>query len=275
MSEIRAASWNVEGRLSNAESLKRGKPTDIINAIKSINSDILVLLEAHSENSVDELNALKGLKAIGYHVYNVPYNDDLKSRTDAYTTQLSMLLLSKLEVTKFDIFKLGDIRNCFAAVINNKFRIIGVHLDDRSEENRIKQVADLSKIVNNSDLPTAVMGDFNTMHGEDIWPSKFLRSQPIRQLSQIILPIISIRAVEMARGEALKTLELATNLVDIDTRHRPTVTPKSRGLEWLPSIRLMQIDHILVSKNTKANNFIIEKDDGSDHRAIAATILFE
>ena len=88
MSEIRAASWNVEGRLSNAESLKRGKPTDIINAIKSINSDILVLLEAHSENSVDELNALKGLKAIGYHVYNVPYNDDLKSRTDAYTTQL-------------------------------------------------------------------------------------------------------------------------------------------------------------------------------------------
>ena len=274
MPEIRVASWNVEGRLSNVESPKRGKPADIINAIKSINSDILVLLEAHSENSVDELNVLKDLKTIGYHVYNVPYNDDLKVRTDAYTTQLSMLLLSKLEVTKFDIFKLGNIRNCFAAVINDKFRIIGVHLDDRSEENRIKQVTDLSKIVNNSDLPTAVMGDFNTMHGEDVWPSKFLRSRPIRQLSKVVLPIISIRAVDMARGEALKALELATNLVDIDTKHKPTVTPKSRGLEWLPSIRLMQIDHILVSKNTKANNFIIKKDNGSDHRAITATILF-
>ena len=275
MTKIRAASWNVEGRLSNTESLKRGKPADIIKAVKLINSDILVLLEAHSESSVDELKVLDELKAIGYHVYNVPYNDDLKSRPDAYTTQLSMLLLSKLEVTKFDVFKLGDIRNCFAAVIENKFRIIGVHLDDRQEENRIKQVADLSKIVNGSDIPTAVMGDFNTMHGEDIWPSKFLRSRPIRQLSRMILPIISIRAVEMARGEALKTLELTTNLVDIDAKHRPTVTPKSRGLEWLPSIKLMQIDHIFVSKNTKITNFIIEKDNGSDHRAIVATILFE
>jgi len=274
MSQLRISSWNVEGRLSETKTIKRAKPNDIVKAIKSLNSDILVLLEAHSENTIDELATLGQLKDMGYYVYNAPYSDDLKTRPDAYTSQLSMVLLSKFKIDKFDIYKLGDIRNCFTATIDNKIRIIGVHLDDRSEENRIKQVTDLSKIINKSNIKTVVLGDLNTMHGEDIWPSKFLRSRPIRWLAQIILPIISTRAVEMARGEALKLLEVKTGLIDADINHRPTVTPKSRDLEWLPSIRLMQIDHIYISKNIGVSNFAIGKDKGSDHRAISATISF-
>ena len=271
MPTIRVASWNVEGRLSNIEPAKRGKSNDIISAIESLDADILVLLEAHSENSSQELKSLNKLKELGYYIYEAPYDDDLKTRS-AYTDQLSMLLLSKNKIANIKVVKLGNLRNCIVATTEDGYRIIGIHFDDRTEATRIRQSNDLSKLVNKSNMPTVVMGDFNAMHGEDIWPSKFLRSKLILQLSQIVLPALSVRAVDMARGEALNNLELKTGLVDADTKHRPTVTPQSRGFEWLPNIRLMQIDHIFLSKSIKVDNFSIEKDHGSDHRAISATI---
>lgn len=277
MVQVRIAAWNVEGRLSHQEAKTRSKPDDIVNAIKGIDADILVLIEAHSENSLSELKSSQQLYDMGYKIFNAPYQDDLITRTDTYTSQLSLMLLSKLQVEKFEVIRLGNVRNAINATIksknNQQFRVIGVHLDDRLETTRINQVIDLLKIIKRSVMPTVLMGDFNTMHGEDIWPAKFLRTGIIKAFAHILLPKISLRATEMARGEALSILKNNTGLVDVDKRHRPTTTPKVRGLEWLPSIKLIQIDHMFISKNIKVKSFHIDSDKGSDHRAIISTLL--
>jgi len=46
-----------------------------------------------------------------------------------------------------------------------------------------------------------------------------------------------------------------------------------RGLEILPSIPLLQLDHILIDeKELTYSDFQIEHDGGSDHRQISADI---
>lgn len=275
--ELRIGSWNIEGRLSDSGVTNRGKPSHIIAAIKKLDVDILVLLEAHSEDSIDNLTSHKQLLNMGYYLHSVSYKDDLASRKDTYAKQLSLMLLSKLPIETFEIIRLADFRNAFIATFfenkaNQRFRVIGLHLDDRLESTRLNQISDLSQIVNQSNLPTIVLGDFNAMHGDDLWPAKFLRQKPIRLIANFVLPIISLRAIEMARGEALRLLQSSTNLRDADTKHRPTTTPKMRGLEWMPNIRLIQIDHIFISSNIKTKKFQIAPDGGADHRAIIATL---
>ena len=273
---LKIASWNVEVRLSNTDTKRRNNLSLIIKTIKDIDADILVLPEAHSESSLDYLKPRQQLLDMGYKIYNVPYRDDAPSRADSIAQQTSMMLLSKLPVKQFDIVRLGDFRNALVATLeiesDQLFKVIGLHLDDRSEATRLKQVADLINIVNQSKLPTIVMGDFNAMHGEDLWPSKFLRSRLAKLLAHVVLPSISLKATEMARGEALRLLETNTGLIDADAQHRPTTTPKMIGLEWLPSIRLIQIDHIFVSKGIKVNKFSVASDGGSDHRAIITSL---
>ena len=278
LNSLKVASWNIEGRLTDTGAKSRGSSAQIIDAIRQLNADVLVLLEAHSQISLDDLKLKQQLIDMGYYLYNTLYKDDMHLRKDAYTPQLSSLLLSKTPVETIETFRLGNVRNAFTAIVKiaqstQKLRVIGVHLDDRQESTRLKQIDDLSKIINQSDLPTVVLGDFNAMHGDDLWPAKFLRSQPIRLLASLIWPRIFLKVVGMATGDSLRLLQSSTNLHDADTRHQPTTTPKLRGYEWLPSIRLIQIDHMFISPGVQIQDFRVQKDGGADHRAIVATLL--
>ncbi|MEI6053995.1 MAG: endonuclease/exonuclease/phosphatase family protein [Candidatus Saccharibacteria bacterium] len=270
------ASWNIEGRLSDISSTHRGSPDKIISFIKYINADIILLLEAHNDDRLDNKISQEFIN-FGYKIYEVPYEDDMKFRHDSIEDKSSLLLLSKLTIKNFKIIRLGNLRNAltfitYDIVTDKEIRLIGIHLDDRQEKTRIKQIKDLSLIINNSQIPTIVMGDFNAMHGSDIWPAGFLKSNIMKFISHFIIPDISSKAIGMAKGESLALLESSTSLVDLDPKHRPTTTPKMRAHQWLPSIRLMQIDHIYASKTIKSKNFKIYKDGGSDHRAISSCI---
>lgn len=273
---IKIASWNIEGRLSQAPTKTRSSPGQIIRSIRSINADIIFLPEAHSETMIDKLELkFHEIIEMGYKIYNVPYEDNIKLSTNNDSKNMSLMLLTKLSVESFDIIRLGNCRNAASITIktsNGLIKIFGVHLDDISEATRINQIIDLAKLVNQSNTPTVVMGDFNAMHGKDLYPARFLRTRFIKKLSKFVWPDVFVRVVEMAKGEAIKTLQENTDLFDIDYRHRPTTTPKMRGHEWLPSIRLIQIDHIFVSQGIKTKNFVISPDNGSDHRAISAEI---
>lgn len=273
---MKVTSWNVECKLSETSRTKRGHPDQIMAMIRKINADVLMLVEAHVEDSLENLKHHKELLNMGYRIYNVPYQNDTLAKSSFEDAPLSLMLLSKLPMNNCRTIRLGDKRNALTAVITDpkskqQFRMIGIHMDDRSEETRLKQAKELSVIINESDLPTVMAGDYNAMHGEDIWPAKLLRSRPIKRMSNYVLPAISIRAVEMARGEALQILE-STGLHDADPTHRPTTTPKMRGFEWLPSIRLIQIDHIFISDSIKVNSFHVAADGGADHRAITAEL---
>ena len=145
---IKIASWNVEGRLSNLALTGRGNATQILSNIETIQADIMVLVEAHTEDTLENLAAKRKLIDLGYKVYSVNYDDDLASRGDCYTKRLSMILLSKYPIDNFKTIKLGNLRNCIIASIkisDKIIRIIGIHLDDRLEETRLKQINDLAK----------------------------------------------------------------------------------------------------------------------------------
>lgn len=274
---FKIASWNVEGRLTNNDISSRSTPDKIVAAIKKLDADILILPEAHNNLSLNNLKVRTKLEAMGYKLHSVIYDDKLPSRPDDFYKSLSLMMLSKLPIEKFETIRLADYRNAILAIIkdpetNKKIRIIGLHLDDRSEETRINQVKDLSTIINSSKNPTIIMGDLNAMHGDDFWPAKILRNKFIRVMTHFMFKNLSLRATEMARGEALKLLQSSTNLTDADSKHQPTTTPKIRGYEYMPSIRLMQIDHIFASPEIKISNFQISPDGGADHRAISALI---
>ncbi|MDP3444139.1 MAG: endonuclease/exonuclease/phosphatase family protein [Ignavibacteria bacterium] len=273
---IKIASWNLESRLGNTTTKNRGTPQQIIENIKSVNADILFLPDAYKKISADELKVrTKELNSLGYKTYSVPYDDNINLRQKSDSAGTSLVLLSKLPITVINTIRLGSYRNALHAVIevNEKvLNIFGIHLDDIHESMRVTQINDLTRIINSTGAPVIVMGDFNAMHGEDFWPASFFRSKFAKMLSKIILPDVFIRVTEMASGEALKLLEVNTDLSDVDKRHRPTTTPKMREHEWMPSIKLIQIDHIYTSPGITTSNFHIHSDGGSDHRAISVVI---
>lgn len=277
---MKVASWNIEGRLTRfAERGKRGSPEQILGEIEKIDADVLFLAEAFDQARPIEPEILEKLLSLGYAVNETPY-DDSGSRVYAATKNPHMMFLSRMPVDYTNEIRLGSIRNAQVTQVvdgnsNQPIRIFGIHLDDRSEENRLKQLEDLIPLINSSDLPTIVMGDFNAMYRESA-QANFLRNPAVLEAinrwpdprSKDILSRLS----EMAIGDTMSRITNETNLKDVDSKMRPTITPKLRGQEWMPSIRMVQIDHILISPQLRTSDFSITGDGGSDHRAISATI---
>lgn len=276
---LRIASWNIEGRLSDLAINQRGTPEHILRSIERLNADILFLAEACSITGVVD-QTRRGITQLGYHIFEVPYDEGGTVRLKAGVYEPSMMLLSKLPFTHTETVRLGSLRNAIAArvedpVSGKQLRILGVHLDDRSETLRLKQVPDLIRLIQATNESTVVMGDFNALHGRDLLPSRLLRSLPLRMAAKYILSDIALRAVDMAKGDTLRQLLGEAKLHEADFWHRPTSTPKIRGREWLPSIRLLQIDHIFVSPGLQTRRFTVARDGGSDHRAISAMITLD
>jgi len=275
---LKVASWNIEGRLSPLAINRRGTPEQIIREIERLNTDVVFLPEAFATgNFAEEIR--QALTALGYELYATTYDDGGPVRTEIAVDQPSMLLLSRVPLRQRKTIRLGDLRNAIVAHIHDPtsrqtLRIIGVHLDDRSEALRLQQVPDLIRLVQSSDEPTVMLGDFNAMQ-YDSAPAKLLRSPMMKFVVPNFVPGLGRRVVEMACGETLQQLQAATGLRDVDPAFRPTTTPKMRGHEWLPSICLIGIDHMLLSPHMSAQNFRVSPDGGSDHRAISAMITLD
>lgn len=278
---LKIASWNIEGRLSTFSKSGRGTPTHILAGIRDQSADILLLVEAFDETLGIAPHVTLALEALGYTSYDVPYNDTGPERVDPALSQPVLRLLSRVPVEGIQHIRLGNLRNALIAKIidpqtGRHIRLIGVHLDDRAESLRLEQLGDLIPIINNSELPTVMVGDYNAMHGRGRI-ARLLRSWLVRSFVRC-LPTLSLRdfgkrAMEMATGTTISALLSETNLSDADSRHRPTTTPKVRQHSWLPSVRMLDLDHMLVSEAIIVSDFtIVRRDGGSDHRAISAHI---
>lgn len=276
---IKIAAWNVEGRLAGYEKSGRGTADHILDGIARLDADVLVLPEARLNEIAPGVDAR--LKELGYDtILEAAYGD--RGREDEKYMQgtLYMRLLSRLPVEHEKIIRPGDVRNLLTCQVadpetRNKIRIIATHLDDRSESQRLLQVADLCEYVTKDDIPTIMLGDFNAMWRKG--RGRLIGSRLVRSLAKYIphedLRYAAIRVNDMAAGAVLSKLTHETGLRDIDLRHQPTSTPKIRGIEFMPSIRLIQIDHMLVSSEVEVRDFAVGKEDGgSDHRPISATI---
>lgn len=272
---LKLASWNIEGRLSPLAINRRGTPEHILREIERLDADIIFLTEAFEGGNISD-DVRGSITKLGYTTFEAVYEDGGGPRKYIAVENPSMMLLSRLPLERVEIVRPGDLRNMIVAHValdkrQQTIRIIGVHLDDRSEEFRLRQADDLASIMNSSDVSTIVMGDCNAMYGTDLFPAKLLQSRFVRAL----LPAYFRRVSDMARGSTLQMITETTGCHDADVQHHLTATPKMRGHEWLPSIRLIGIDHMLLSAGVIARDFQVSPDGGSDHRAISAMITLD
>jgi len=274
---IKIAAWNTENRLAYYLPGSRGTPTKILEGIRKLDADIIVLPEAYVNapaSGADEL-----LKTMGYSWEDVRYDDKDREEEVARWGFPYMRVLWRIPVRSVTLQRWGDVRSLMTLVATDpetkrEIQIIGTHLEDRSEALRLKQLDEIVPFIQASKFPVVMLGDFNAMWHEK--GARILASRSVRQLARALpegdLHSTATRLSDMATGKVMKRLRDEAGLHDSDRRHRPTTTPKMRHMSFMPSIRLAQIDHILASKEVKVSDFRIRPDGGSDHRAISATL---
>lgn len=272
---LKIAAWNTEQRLTTLTTKRRGTPEHILVSIKKLNADILVLPEAYQNTTDPGID--EALKDMGYSWVDSTY-DDLDRDEEFDDAMPHMRVLSRLPIVSSEIRRWGGIRNLPVVIIQasptTQLRVIATHLDDRNEGLRMRQIDDIIPFINASDMPTVMLGDFNAMHGKG--RARLYSHKAARRLAASVphpeIRFVLTRLADMATGSILAKLETETPLRDIDPTRRPTTTPKMRDIEWMPSIRLAQIDHIFVSPEIRALDFKIARDGGSDHRALSAIL---
>jgi endonuclease/exonuclease/phosphatase family metal-dependent hydrolase len=273
---MKIASWNIEGRLTLTTKKRRGTPDQILDMIKKINADVFILPEAYVGQPAEKVNMR--LQEMGYEWQDARYDEyDADHPDDIY-----IRVLSRLEIIKTEQLRWNNARGLLSVIVKDsksgqKIRFIATHIDERSEERRLAQLKDAVSFINSNDMPTVMLGDFNAMHVDQ--RSRFIQSKFVKGVISLI-PHEQIKSrakmlIEMASGSSLGFLESQTNLRDADPLHRPTTTPKLQEMEWMPSVRIAQIDHIFVSPDIQASHFKVAKDGGSDHRAISAEIILK
>lgn len=276
--KLKIVSWNIEGRLTRYDGGNhRGTPESILAELQRLNGDVVVLPEAYLDAPAPGVDDT--LKKLGYQWFDTKYDDTLHDKDVAEWGHPYMRIMYKTPIESVEARRWGNMRNLPLLIVKDKtngkcLHIIATHLDDLTEDRRLRQVDDVVNYIKSTDDPIIMLGDFNAMWRQD-W-RKLLASGATRQFFNL-LPSETLRHVLtrlslMATGTVMERLKSA-GLTDADPKHRPTTTPKMRSMPHMPSIRLVQIDHILI-RGVNCGSVLIGKDGGSDHRSLTTTINF-
>lgn len=275
---IRVAAWNVEGRLSPRTDARRGSPKHILVEICRLDADIIVLPEAHHGTVADGVD--ERLRQYGYSWHDVRYDDIAHDTTGGERDEVSYLrVLSRLPIEEVSEERFGNVRSLLRIIVidpvtERRVRLLAIHLDDRAEVLRLMQARAMVDHIIGEKLPTVLLGDFNAVWDGPM--ARIIRSRPVRWVARhapgVWLRSVASRFTDMASGTTLDMLAEEAGVRDADVNHRPTATPKLYGVEWLPSIRIAQLDHILLSSDLVATHVEVASDGGADHRAISAMV---
>jgi endonuclease/exonuclease/phosphatase family metal-dependent hydrolase len=275
---IKVASWNVEGRLSGYQEAGRGSASHILDGIESLDSDVIILPEAYLEEvapGVDER-----LKELGYEWQDIEYGKNERDWSKEYLGKVpSLRVMSRLAIADVQANNWGDLRPMLALTVrdpetDNDVRLFATHLDDRNEEMRERQADDAVTDIRQTEIPKVMIGDFNAMWHEG--RARLIGSRAMRFVARHIphegLRHTVTRLADMATGRVLRKITGETGLRDADPSRKGTMTPKRRESLSMPSVRVVQIDHALVSDEVEVGSFAVSRDLGSDHRAISMVI---
>lgn len=278
---LKIASWNVESRLRGYVKAGRGSAAGIIASIAKLDADIIVLPEAYLTTTADTVDLQ--LRAMGYEMHDIAYGRGDRDWSQEYMGEMPYLrVLSRVPISNVQKSAWANARNLLTFTAKDPATdktalFLATHLDDRSEALRNQQIDDIVPYIKKTKLPTVMLGDFNAMWATP--RAKVLGSRAVRFIASSVphprIRDIGTRLTDMATGSVLKRLETEVGLRDVDSKKRPTTTPKMREIPFMPSIRLVQIDHILVSPTIEVKNHTIYPDGGSDHRAISAEITIK
>ena len=271
---LRVVTWNAEGMFVAGSNTRRATPQMAIDTIERLDADVVFIPEFGNIGSI-ERTTLMALRALGYEVVTFPY-DQIEPKIGTY----GAALLSRLPLKSYVIHRFSNTERKFIeGVIEYKgrlLRIVGLHLDDRSEALRLGQVPEVAKVVRQDDmLPVIALGDFNAMHVSSKF-ARAVRARPVYYAAHLFphaqLSKMGTRVSEMGKGTTIIELIKTTGLHDLDGLHLRTISAKQSGLEWMPAWRLAKIDWILGSKEIKAISYKISPDVGSDHRPVIAEL---
>jgi len=275
---IRVAAWNLEGRLTTYLRGNRGQPHHILQEIGNINPDVAIFSEAYVNTPDDMVN--ETLHEWGYEWHDTPYHDiDRDAAEVGMFGEPHMRVVSKLPIINAQVHRFGNVRNMITFEVQDPeteqtVLLLGTHLDDRTEASRLQQIDEIIEYLDAKTQPIIMLGDFNAMWPKGralVFRSKLAHALA-RRIPKSLFRSAAVRLAEMAQGSTMMRLHSEAKLVDVDHFCRSTSTPKLRDVSYLPAIPLIHIDHILISPTLKAHDYRVEKDGGSDHRAISATI---
>ena len=264
----------VEGAMT-----RRAVPRDGVAVLKKLDADIVVIPEFGVHEKLEEVTKV-AIQSLGYQIIEAPYEDwTLASHVPK---RYEMALLTRLSLRSHTLHHFTNSNRAFIEAIielpggKDMLRVFGVHLDDKTEESRLVQIAELGDLLNKPHVgEVLVMGDFNAMTAESL-TSKILRTKYAGAMGKRFiteqLRSMSERVNQMAIGSTIATLLEISSLHDLDGRHRFTISGKQRGMEWFPAIRLAKIDWIFGSKNVHTIHYKVLPDSGSDHRPVIADI---
>jgi endonuclease/exonuclease/phosphatase family metal-dependent hydrolase len=271
--------WNTLDALNNEE-----RAPKIVEKVDTIAPDIAFFSEAYSEGVEGYVpNVAKAFKDRGYGVVNALYHDD-DNRKDRHG--FMALYHERLGHVDADVIRLAG-RNAVEmriAVERNRkaTKFIGVHLDDRLETTRRRQVQSIAARLADMQSPQIVAGDLNTMHRSSQY-GWLLRSigifTPIipvinpgetasNRISQKVGRVGSLatRLAQMANGGAIAELEML-GLRDVDPTFQPTIPSEKPKF---------QLDHVMISHHFGSDSslLVLDHDSASDHRAIVADLHY-
>lgn len=275
MTKLRVVTWNAEGMFVEGSKTRRALPHDALTVLRQLDADIIVVPEFGNLGKLRDEIAV-AIHALGYQLALAPY-DDVRAKG------VGIAILSRLPVVLERQHRLTETnRSCLEIHCRGGageiLRIVGVHLDDRSEEIRMSQIQAVTDIINtHQSMPTLLLGDLNAMH----YDSRFARmvrstvaGTVARHLHHELLSSIATRVHEMGYGTTIRYIDEHTSLRDLDTKHRRTISARQAGLEWMPSLRLAKIDWIFGSAHFKVLRYRVMRDVGSDHRPVVVDLTY-
>lgn len=274
MADLRVVTWNAEGMFVTGSKTRRADRHQALNVVRELDADILFVPEFGNTDKVEPAS-IAALHALGYQTVVYSYAQD------ALLGSYGAALLTRLPLASHTLHHFANTGRTFIEAHltiddGRPLRIIGLHLDDRSEQLRLEQIAQVVKVINRPHVgETIVLGDFNAMHERSRF-ARVARSSVAKGIAEKVphklARSMSQRVSEMARGTTVRYLLEHTELVDLDGKLRRTISAKQAGFEWAPKLRLAKIDWIFGSKNIHTSSYKVLPDVGSDHRPVLATV---
>jgi len=260
--EIKLATWNLNGALSDPRRAETVAETIIGTDGQVISlQDAYILDPSESTPSGTKLKLpLDIFRDAGYEIVDLKHREVLLEGEDNSAIYQFMTLVKGWSYRRREILREETNAVIFDIAMQDFVaRVVSVHLNDQSEKIRLRQVEAIKARLN-LDMPTVVMGDFNSMHG-DLMISKVTRARALRNPhpSKALLWL-----ADKARGDVLREFN-KFGLEDVDADRQPTMPSR------LPKF---QLDHVLVNDGLVATEYKVEhRPDESDHGLITSTVV--
>lgn len=258
---IEILSWNIlSGGFKDygSDEKRPGRIDGLARAIKDLRPDVVSLVDTHKWIETFTVEEIKEI--FNYAQAQMTNLEDQRLITKGHENGITVL--SQVEKTQFQTFRLAT-RNAIKTRVSD-IDIFCVYLDDEDENTRVQQVKAILELVD-TDKPTIIMGDLNTIDNNDLAKAK----EDLDVLSQRFpVPMKSKESAlnEMKKGEVGRILK-ENGFTDLGAGGGNTFPTKLFPLAIDRPI--LRLDYVFANRLIKLEQFMVLTDNKyenlSDH----------